>query len=60
MMMRYSITGIVKTNSQLAFITKKGEIFRPFYIVCFDFSNHYLAKLTARVSRITVIFTCPG
>lgn len=23
-------------------------------------SKYYLAKLTARVSRITVIFTCPG
>lgn len=26
----------------------------------FDGSETYFAKLTARVSRITVIFTCPG
>ena len=29
-------------------------------IVEFLVSDFYLAKLTARVSRMTVIFTCPG
>ena len=38
---------------------KKGRISSPLYESSFE-SLRYLAKLTARVSRITVIFTCPG
>ena len=39
----------------------EGELLRPLHLLNpFLYSDFYLAKLTARVSRITVIFTCPG
>jgi hypothetical protein len=48
---------LLKRNIHLL---KKGELLRPSIFKFFLSLWSYLAKLTARVSRITVIFTCPG